>query len=438
MNIRVEAPGPCRREVHIEVPAEKVRAVFDEVANAYAAHVRIPGFRPGRAPKDIVRRRYQKDIAGDVKERLIPEAYQAAVKQEKLATVAVLEVKEQTLDEAQPFAFTVVVDVAPDFALPEYKGIPLQRNAPAVEDKDIDEVLTKIREKNARYEDVAGRAVQIGDLVQIDFEGFIEGRPVEETVLNAQGVGRGRDFWMMADEENQFLPGFAQGLVGAEVGTRREIAVHFPEDFVESSLAGKMATYFVTVKALREIKLAELDTDFFKGVGVDSLEAFRARVRDDLIELKERNETRRLQDEIVRHLLEKTLLEVPESILQEETQQTVYELVRQNQQRGVSAEEIESHKEELFESATRSASEKVKLRYILRRIAAEEQITVEEQEVEARIRALAAGWGVPADRLRADLAKREALGQVRDDVLTSKVLARLLEWATITPTGAAA
>lgn len=438
MNIRVESAGPCRREVHIEVPLEKVRAAFEETAAAYARHARIPGFRPGKAPKELIRRRFQKEIASDVKEQLIPQAYRAAIEQEKLSTEAVVDIKEQTLDESRPFAFSVVVDVAPDFDLPAYKGIPLQRKAITVEEKDIDEVLAKIRDQNARYEDVQGRPVQIGDLVQIDYEGVSEGRPVEELAPNAKGLGQGRDFWLMADEQNEFLPGFARALVGAQLGERREVHVDFPADFAETSLAGRKASYFVTVKALRAKQPFELDEEFLKGVGVESMDAMRARVRADLMQLRERNETRRLKDEIVRHLLDSTVFEVPESILQHETRQTVYDLVRHNQRRGVSAEEIESHKEELFDDATRSATEKIKLRYILRKIAAEEKLTVDQQEVDARIRALAAGWGVPVERLRADLEKREAMDQIRDEVLMDKVVNRLLELAAISPMGAPA
>lgn len=432
MNIRMEMPGPCRRELHIEVPADQVRSAFDEVTASYLRVARIPGFRPGRAPRDLVRRRYQKEIAGDVKERLIPEGYQAAIKQEKLSTVAVLDVREQSLEEGQPFAFSVVLDVAPDFQLPEYKGIALTRKTPAVGESDIDDVLKNIREQNGRFEDVAGRAVQIGDLVKIDYEGTLDGQPVESLAPQAKGMGKGTDFWLMADEQNQFLPGFAQGLAGAAIGEGREVTVDFPADFPEKALAGRKAVYSVTVKALREKKLPELDAEFLKGVGVATVEELRERVKVDLQQLRERNESRRLQGEIVRHLLEKSTFDVPESILQEETRQEVYELVRQNQQRGISTDEIEGHKEELFDAATRSATEKVKLRYVLRRIAAEEKISVEEGEVEARIRSLAAGWGVPADRLRADMEKRNALGQVRDDVLMNKVLGRLLEAAAIT------
>lgn len=431
MNIRVETAGPCRREVHIEVPADRVGTAFSEVLAAYARMAKIPGFRPGKAPRDLIRRRFQKEIQGEVKERLIPEGYQAAVKQEKLQTIAVVDVRDQNLEEGQSFAFTVTLDVAPDFALPAYKGMALQGQKVAIQDADVDSVLENIREQNARFEDVAARPVQKGDLVQIDYEGVCEGQPVEQRAPRAKGMGVSKDFWMMADEQNEFLPGFAQGLLGATVGEQRQVAVNFPADFAETELAGRTATYTVTVKALREKKLPEIDAEFIKGVGVDSVEALKARVREDLVRMREQNEKRRLQNEAAKRLLEQTQVEVPDSVLQEETRNEVYDLVRSSQQRGVTKDDIEGKKEELFDAATRTATEKVKLRYILRKIASIEGIEVAEQDVEARIVSLARGWGVPPERLRADLEKKNALGQVRDDVLLSKTLTWLVDHAEV-------
>lgn len=431
MNIRVETAGPCRREVHIEVPADRVGTAFSEVLAAYTRMAKIPGFRPGKAPRDLIRRRFQKEIQGEVKERLIPEGYQAAVKQEKLQTIAVVDVRDQNLEEGQSFAFTVTLDVAPDFALPAYKGMALQGQKVAIQDADVDSVLENIREQNARFEDVAARPVQKGDLVQIDYEGVCEGQPVEQRAPRAKGMGVSKDFWMMADEQNEFLPGFAQGLLGATVGEQRQVAVNFPADFAETELAGRTATYTVTVKALREKKLPEIDAEFIKGVGVDSVEALKARVREDLVRMREQNEKRRLQNEAAKRLLEQTQVEVPDSVLQEETRNEVYDLVRSSQQRGVTKDDIEGKKEELFDAATRTATEKVKLRYILRKIASIEGIEVAEQDVEARIVSLARGWGVPPERLRADLEKKNALGQVRDDVLLSKTLTWLVDHAEV-------
>ena len=432
MNVRVETAGPCRREVHIEVPADRVNSAFDEVVKAYSQVARIPGFRPGKAPRDLIRRRFQKEIATEVKERLIPAAYQEAMQQEKLETINVLDVKEKELSESQPFAFSITLDVQPSFDLPSYKGLAVEGETVAVKDEDVDEVLQNIREQNARYEEVQGRALAKGDLAQIDYAGQLDGQPVETVSAKAKGMGEGKDFWLMADEQNEFLPGFAAGLWGAQVGETRTVTVDFPAAFVEPSLAGKQASYTVTVKAIREKKLPEIDEEFIKAVGADSLDAMKTRVRGDLQNMREENEKRRQQNEVARLLLQNTTLDLPESVLQEETRQQVYEMVRQSQTSGASKEDIETRKEELFDNAARTASDKIKLRYILRRIAREEKIECTQEEVEARMAMLARSWGVTLEKLKTDMHKRNALPQVREDVLLNKTLVWLRDQAKVT------
>lgn len=438
MNVRMETAGPCRREVHIEVPADRVKSAFEEVTAMYARSARIPGFRPGRAPRDLIRRRYQKEIADDVKERLIPEGYQAAVKQEKLSTVAVLDVNDQTLEEGQPFAFSVVVDIAPEIDLPQYKAIPLARKAVTVTEEQVAKVVTDIRERNARFEDADARAVATGDMVQVDYTAVCEGEPLSALAPDAKDLGEAQGFWVMADEHNEFLPGFSKGLLGAKVGETRDVQVDFPSVFQVASLAGKKAIFSATIKAVREKKLPELNEEFFKELGVADLTELETRVREDLKNMHERGEANRLRGEIVRFLLDKATFDAPESVLQEETRQQVYDLVRRNQSRGVPVEEIESKKEEMFDSATRSATEKVKLRYMLGRIAKEENVTVSERDLENHIRLMAASYGATFEKLRADLVKNKALDQVREDVLNSKVMDFLLENAAITEEGAVA
>lgn len=432
MNVRVESAGPCRREVHIEVPADRVNSAFNEVVQAYAQVAKVPGFRPGKAPRDLIRRRFQKEIVTEVKERLIPAAYQEAVRQEKLETLAVLDVKEKELAEAQPFAFSVTLDVQPSFDLPVYQGLAVEGQPVQVQDQDVEDVLQNIREQNARYEEVQDRVLAQGDLAQIDYRGQLDGQPLETMAEKAKGMGEGKDFWLMADTQNEFLPGFAQGLWGARPGESRTVTVDFPADFVEPSLAGKKAAYEVTVKAIREKKLPDIDEGFLKAVGAESLDGLKARVRADLQQMREENEKRRQQNEVARLLLQNTTLDLPESVLQEETRQQVYEMVRQSQSRGASKEDIETRKDELFDAAARTAGDKIKLRYILRRIAREQEIDCTQEEVEARVAMLARSWGVALDKLKADMQKRNALTQVREDVILNKTLAWLRDQAKVT------
>lgn len=431
MNIRVETTGPCRKEVHVEIPAEKVGEAFSKVIGDYVTVARIPGFRPGRAPRELVKRRFLKEINDEVKGRLVPQGYQEAVKQEKLETVTVLDIKEHELKEGQTFAFTVKLDVAPSFEVPEYKGLKVKSQKVAIEDKDIDAVVTNIREQNVKYTDVTGRAVQAGDMVQVDFTGTCDGQPFAAISEKAAALGSAKDFWLIADQENEFLPGFASGVTGATVGEQRTVDVTFPADFTEPSVAGKKAQFATQVKAIREKQLPPIDAEFLKSLGVESEDAMRERIRTDLQKMREDNERARVEGELIKQLVQATTLDVPESVLQEETQQAVYDMVRSNTNRGVAKEEIESKKNELFDAASQSAKERIKVRYILRKIASAEGVVATEQEIQQRISELAHRYQTTVERFEQELEKNNALGRIADEVRLMKTVSWLYDQAKI-------
>ena len=433
MNVRVEQAGPCRRDVHIEIPADDVAKEFNEVVEAYGKFARVPGFRPGKAPRELVVRRFGKDIKQEVKDRLVPKAYQEAVKANNLQAVTVLDVKEETLETGRPFAFTVQLDVAPEFNLPVYKGIEIQAKAVELKEEDVESTITNLRNQAGRYSDVTGQPVRAGDLAQVDYEGTLDGQPVEGLAPKAAGIGQGKDFWVMADAENSFLPGFGEALVGGSIGETRTIPVTFPAGFTAEALAGKTASYQATIKGIRERQPAELNEEFFKTLRVESLDGLRDRVRSELKEMREAAEERRRRGEVIQYLLKNTALEVPESLLARETYQEVNEIVQQSQQRGMASDDLETRKEEIFEAATRSATEKVKLRYVLRKIAGEEKVEVSADEMDRQIKGLALQYRVPAEKLKADLASRNALGRVEDDIRLNKALDLLVAAASIKP-----
>ena len=431
MNIRVEATGPCRKEVHVEFPAEAVGKEFAKIVEEYAAVARIPGFRPGRAPRDLVKRRFQKEIVDELKGRLVPQGYQAAVKQEKLETVTVLDVKEQDLKEGNPFAFTIKLDVAPSFELPVYKGLAVKGEKLEIKDEDVDAVIQNIREQNVKYTDSAGRPVQAGDMVQVDFTATSEGKPLGELSEKAASLGSAKDFWLIADQENEFLPGFAAGVLGATVGEQRTIAVTFPADFTEASVAGRKADFATTIKAIREKQLPPIDAEFLKSLGVEDEAKLKERVRSDLQEMRKNNERARVEGELIKQLVAGTTLDIPESVLQEETQQAVYDMVRSNTSRGVAKDEIESNKDQLFDAASKSAAERIKVRYILRKIAAAESISATKEEIQQRIVELARRYQMPPERFEQELDKNNSLGRVADEVRLMKTVSWIYDQAKV-------
>ena len=431
MNVKVDDAGPCRKVLRIEIPAEKVSQEMQEVVAAYARGARIPGFRQGKAPRNLVQRHYAKEIDEELKERLVGQGYHAALEEKKISPVAVLGVHDVSLLEGAPMSFSVTLDVPPEFTLPDYRKIPLQGRKIEVSDKDVDDTIARILEQNAKWNEVSGRSVQKGDLVQIDYEGICDGKPVEELAPKAAGLGKGKDFWMLADE-NAFLPGFGDGLLGAAIGEKKQVLVNFPADFVEKAVAGRKATYFVDVKALREKALPKLDEELLKQMGIESEETLRSQIREDLQHVGEGGEKRRLKGEIVKFLLEKTNLDVPESVVAQETRDAVYDMVRENSHRGVSKQEIEGNKEEIFEAASRSANEKVKVRYILHRIATQEKIEAAPEEVDGRLAELAGRHNMPPAELKAELEKRNSMDDVVEEIRINKALDFVLAQAQVT------
>jgi trigger factor len=245
-------------------------------------------------------------------------------------------------------------------------------------------------------------------------------------------IGEGRDFWVPVGEDAGFLPGLAAGLEGAAVGDHREVEVVFPAEYPVASLAGKKAVYGVDVKALRERRLPELDAEFLAGMGVKSVEALRERVRESLQAAGEQSARARLKDGIVRWLLDHVELEdLPQTVVAEEARRIIHDIVRENTRRGVSREEIEKHRDDIFDRAARSSGERVKLDYILRRIADAEQVSVSETELEQHIGRMADRYGIPRERLRAALEQREALDGIRQGLRADKTLDVVLQAAAI-------
>lgn len=430
MKVIVEEVGPCRKKLGVEIPSEKVAQEYEQVLAMFASGAKVPGFRAGKVPKDIIKRRFDKEIAEEVKERLISTGYHEALKQEKINVISVLDVLNVKFEMGQTMSFQVLLDVPPKFELPDYQKISLKSKKVEVADKEVVDTIQRIREQNARYDEVTGRAVQKGDLVQVDYEGVCEGTPLTALAPAAAELGQAKDFWLMADEDS-FLPGFGMGLVGGAIGEKRQLPVDFPADFREKAVAGKKATYFVSIKAIREKKLPEMNEEFLKGIGVESEAQLKEKIKEDLLRMGEEMEKRRLKGEIIKHLQDNTKMDIPESVAQQETQELIYDIVRENKYRGMGDEEIKEKKTEIFETATKNAVDRVKMRYILDAIAEKESIAATEEELSARIQEMAARYRETPAAFRAELEKRKALGHVRQEIRLSKTVDFLLEKAEI-------
>jgi trigger factor len=406
--------------VRVEVDAKTVDTTFDAVTKDFQRHASLPGFRSGKAPRTMVENTYGSRIEAEVKQKLISENYRKAISEHKLNVVVQPDIEEIQFGRGQALQFAATVETAPEFELPEYKGLPVRRENKLVTDADLQRALDALRDQRADYTDLA-RPIQAGDFVVINYTGTSDGKPLTEFAPTARGLTEQKNFWVHI-QSGQFIPGFTEQLVGAAVGDKRTVPVDFPADFVSKPLAGKKGVYEVEIVQVKERVLPELNDEFAKSFGAEDLEKLREGVRQDLENELNFKLSRDVRNQLIQALLSRVTCELPETIVNAETRSVVYNIVHENQQRGVAKEIIEAQKDQIFSSASGTAKERVKASFILNRIAEKENIKVSQEEIAQRVHAMAAQHQVPVEQLVKDLRERNGFGEIQEQILSSKVL----------------
>ena len=430
LDVKMEEAGPCRKLMHVRAPTGAVAPDYDEVVEAYRKGGRVPGFRPGKAPAEVVERHYGKHIVEDAKERLVPRLYREALEQARVVPVAIVEVKNVSFAKESGLSFDVVIDVSPEFKLPRYKKIALKGVPVTVTDQDVDETLENLREQASKYEDVSGREVREGDLVRVDFVGEMDGKPIGDVEKQAAVFNEGKDFWLPVGGE-ELIPGFSAGMTGAKEGETREIRSRFPDDSRYPGLRNREAMFRVTVRGLRERVKPDMDEAFLKSFEVDSMEALRGRIRSDLTEFRERSEKDRLRGELSRTLVEGCRFDLPQSLVEQETRLMIRNIVQRIAREGGTREQIEQRQQAIYNRAAESSRDRVKLSHILNRIAEAEHLEASEEEVNERIETMARGYQMSPERLRSEIEKHNGIEGLRSDIRCDKALDFVLENARI-------
>jgi trigger factor len=429
VNVTVENLAPCKKLLRVEIESKEVDEAFESMIKDFQREASLPGFRPGKAPKDMVAKRYEKDIQDEVKKKLIPDAYRKAVDEQKIDVVGYPDIEEIQFGRGQALQFAATIETAPEFQLPEYKGLPVKRENSAVTDEDVVRALDMLRERQIEYVTVE-RPAASNDVAVVNYSGACDGKPIIETAPTAKGLNEQKGFWVNLDD-NSFIPGFGQQLVGAKAGDKRTVNVDFPADFVTPQLAGKKGVYEVEVVEVKERKLPALDEAFAKAYGAESVEKLREGVRKDLETELASKKSRATRNQLLSQLLGKVSFELPETPVKQETRNVVYDIVRENQQRGVAKELIEKQKEEIYSVAADSAKSRVKINFILQKIAEKEDIKVSQQEVALRVQTLAAMYQMPPEKLAKDLQARNGFVEIYDQVAYEKTLEFLEQNAAI-------
>jgi len=423
MNVQVEALPNCLATLRVDLPPDAVNAAREDIARDYAAHAKLPGYRPGKAPRAVVERKFQKEIREELERKLLSESTRAAISAKNLRVLQVQNVDDVEFAPDQSLHFTATVIIAPEFELPEYRNIVVTVPPEEVSEEDVDKALENLRKQGATFEDIEGRVLEMNDFAIIDYDGTTNGKPVSEVYPKAgKPLTTNRGFWIRLTAE-AFLPGFSEALVGAALDETREFDLTVPGDFSLPEMAGALLHYKVTIKGLKAQKLPPLD-DAFALTIVDgkTLAELRELVKGELAREKKEHSEGQKREQVMAYLIGKVECELPQNYVAGEVRRVLADIVQQEQARGVTDEALKASEKELVAAASRAAKEKLKGRFILQRIAEAEKVTVTPAEMRGRVAAMAARYGMTPDKAAKELEKRDAMDRVAEDILSGKVI----------------
>ena len=423
MKVEVEAQPESMSTLKIELPPEQVSKEWDAITDSYARHARIPGYRPGKAPRKVVEAKFRKEIQEELTKKLVSKSYHDAVAEKNLRVVSLTNVEDVQIGADKSMRFRATVVTAPEFDLPEYKNIRVELPETKITEAEIEAALERLREQSADFVDAPERPLQMGDFAVIDFEGAIEGKPISEVAPDAsKNLQGGKKFWLHLAPEN-FLPQFCEQVIGQNRGETRLVIVSLPEDFPVKELAGKKADYTVTLNEIKERVLPVLDDALAeKLLPGKKLADLRHRIEHDLEHEKEHAIERAKESQIVKYLHDRAQFDLPPPLVRNETRRALGELVQRNRQRGVPDEMLKTKEKELVEGAASLAAHRLKTNFILHRIAEREKIEITREDVDGRIREQAAQYNVSVEKMRRELEEHDGLNALAEEVLLGKVL----------------
>src|SRR5882724_825933 len=435
MKTELKDISPTRKQIDVEIDAAAVRTVYDRISDNYAKAASVPGFRPGHAPRAVVRTRFKDQIRTEVLRELLPDAVQKAVEEHKLEPLGEPELNlenSEGLDQLgqQSISFNVSVEVLPEIKLGDYKGLEVTRSTRPVNDDDVDRVVESLREGSATLEPVEDRGAQLGDTVTASFHGkFIEepdAEPIKvedvDVILGGEGV----------------VQEITDQLIGARPDDEKTFAVDYPADFNAKGLAGKKVEYLVKVSAVRIKELPDLDDDWAQSLGdeIESLEQLRTKVRSDLDQQVKNESENKMRGALNRQLVDLHEFELPERLVEHQTEHRLESVVRDMIGQGIDPRNPELQWDKARESLKEQASYDLRSSLLLERIAEAEKIEVSDQEVNDEIKALADASRQSEDQVRAILTKqggeRSIAGRLRNrkalDLLVENALVTEAEW----------
>lgn len=406
----------------VEVAAEDVEKALQAAYLKQRKQINIPGFRKGKVPRQMIEKMYGPEVFYDeAANNMIPDAYAKAYDESELDIVSQPKIEVVQMEKGKPFIFTAEVATKPEVTLGDYKGLKVDKVSTRVTQKEVDEEIEKERERNARTIEVTDRAVQDKDEVTLDFEGFVDGVAFEG--------GKGEDYPLTIGS-GSFIPGFEEQLIGAEIDKEVEVNVTFPKEYHSEELAGKDATFKCTVHTIKAKELPELDDEFASEVSeCETMDAYRAEVKKNIKERKERTGKEKKENQAVDQAIENAQMDIPEAMIEFQVRQMADDFARRIQQQGLTVEQYFQFTgmtaEKMLEEMRPQAEKSIKTRLVLEAIVKAENIEVSDERVEEELTKMAEAYQMEVEKLKEFMGENEKK-QIKEDLAVQEAITLLV------------
>ena len=397
MSVQVEKLEKNMAKLTVEVSAEDFKAAIKKAFNKNKNRFAIPGFRKGKAPQAMIEKMYGEGVFyEDAADEAINASYAEAMKESGLDIVSRPEVTIEKIGKDEPFVYSALVAVKPEVTLGQYKGVEVEKADASVSAEDVEAELKKVQEQNARLLTVEDRGVEDGDQTVIDFEGFVDGKGFEG--------GKAEDYPLTIGSHS-FIDTFEEQLIGKKIGEECEVNVTFPTEYHAADLAGKPATFKVTVKEIKVKELPEADDEFAQEVSeFDTLDEYKADIKAKLLKDKEDEAKRAKEDAVIGKIVENATMDIPDAMVEYQTQQMLDDFGRRMQSQGLSLEQYfqftgmteADYKEQMKPRALQN----IQSRLVLEAVAEAEKLEATEEDLEKEYAKMAEQYKLDVDKVK--------------------------------------
>ncbi len=425
---RIEKIEDSKVKLEVEVAAPDVDTALARAYRKVVKKVNLPGFRKGKVPRRVLETRFGPEVLHEeALEELIPPAYEQALEEAGIDPINQPEFELVQVEEGKPLLFNAVVEVLPEVELGQYRGLEVEQDQVEVDDLQVDHHIYMLREQNARLAPREDQPARDGDLVTIDFKGFVDGEPFEG--------GESEDYSLELGSRS-FIPGFEEQLVGVKPGEEKEIVVNFPKDYRNEELAGKEARFQVRMKQVKEKQLPELNDDFVKEVSeFETFDEMKADLKEKMLKNAEEQSKTKLEESLIQIVTDASEVKLPEVLVQRQIDRMIGDMENYLRQQGLGLDKFlelsGKNMNELREQNRPEAEKRTRANLVLDAIAKKEGFTVEESELEAKISEIAENYNDQPDRIKDILEKQGRLPAVREEMRIRKAIDLIVENASI-------